>query len=205
MTGRILLSLYVGDMIITSDDHDGIKSLKSELAHSFVIKDLGMLCYFLGIKVAYSPKGYLLSQSKYIADLFERARLTDNRIVDTPLETNAKYFMSDGTPLEDSCLYRIVVGSLIYLTITRPDIALVVHVVNQFVIAPTRVHWAVVLRILKYLRGTQFHSLMFPITSSLELRAYSNAEWAGDSINRKSTIRYCIFLGDSLISRKSKK
>ncbi|XP_042426160.1 uncharacterized mitochondrial protein AtMg00810-like [Zingiber officinale] len=204
-TGRILLSLYVDDMIITGDDFNGIESLKFELAHCFAMKDLGSLRYFLGIEIASSPKGYLLSQSKYIADLFERAHLTDNRVVDTPLETNARYSPSDGSPLPDPNLYRTVVGSLVYLTVTRPDIAYAVHVVSQFVTAPTTVHWAAVLRILQYLRGTQFQSLLFPSTSSLELCAYSDADWAGDLTDRKSTTGFCIFLGDSLISWKSKK
>ncbi|KAJ0981894.1 hypothetical protein J5N97_010149 [Dioscorea zingiberensis] len=169
------------------------------------MKDLGTLRYFLGIEVAYSPRGYLLSQSKYIATILEQARLSDARTVDTPLELNAKYTSSDGIPLSDPTLYRTVVGSLVYLTITRPDIAYVVHVVNQFVTSPTSVHWAAVLRILRYLRGTQFQSLLFPSSSSLELRAYSDADWAGDSTDRKSTTGFCIFLGDSLISWKSKK
>ncbi|XP_047315671.1 uncharacterized mitochondrial protein AtMg00810-like [Impatiens glandulifera] len=111
-------------------DHDGIESLKSELARSFSMKDLGMLRYFLGSEVAYSLKGYLLSQSKYIANLFKRARLTGNRIVDTPLETNVKYSPSNDTPLEDSGLYRTIVGSLVYLTVARLDIAHAVHVVS---------------------------------------------------------------------------
>ncbi|GKB39268.1 uncharacterized mitochondrial protein-like protein, partial [Tanacetum coccineum] len=80
--GRILLSLYVDDMIITGDDCDGIELLKAELSYRFAMKDLGLLHYFLGIEVASSLKGYLLSQSKCIADLFDRAKMTDDKIVD---------------------------------------------------------------------------------------------------------------------------
>ncbi|XP_031257983.1 uncharacterized protein LOC116116020 [Pistacia vera] len=140
------------------------------------MKDLGSLRYFLGIEVAYSPRGYLLSQSKYVADILEQARLTDNKTVDTPIEVNAKYSSSDGLPLSDPTLYRTVVGSLVYLTITRPDIAYAIHV-----------------------------SLLLPSTFSLELRAYSDADHGSDLTDRKSVTSFCIFLGDSLISWKSKK
>jgi len=99
-----------------------------------------------------------------------------------------------------STLYRIIVGSLVYLTITRPDIAYVVHVVSQFVASPTTVHLAVVLRILRYIRGTVFQSLLLSSTSFLELRAYSDADYDSDPTYHKSVTSFRIFLGDSLIS-----
>jgi hypothetical protein len=169
------------------------------------MKDLGSLRYFLGIEVAYSLRGYLLSQSKYVADILERARLTDNKTIDTPIEVNTRYSSSDGLPLTYPTLYRTIVGSLVYLTITRPDIAYVVHVVSQFVASPTTVHWATVLRILQYLRGIIFQSLLLSSTSSLELCAYSDADHDSDPTYRKLVTGFCIFLGDSLISWKSKK
>ncbi|KAL7582342.1 hypothetical protein Lser_V15G41880 [Lactuca serriola] len=187
-------------MIITGDDHGGIESLKHDLARRFAMKDLGLLRYFLGIEVAQSKKGYLLSHTKYISYLFTHAGLSDNRTVNTPLETNAQYSPTDGVPLSDPNIYHTVVGSLVYLTVTCLDITHAVHIVSHFVTAPTSVHWGAVLRILIYLRGTQFQTLLFPSTSSLELRAYSDADWDGDRHDRKSTTEFCVFLGESLIS-----
>jgi len=107
--GRIILSLYVDDMIIIGNDIDDISVLKTELAKQFEMKDLGSLQYFLGIEVAYSPRGYLLSQSKYVTDILEQARLTNNKIVDTPIKVNARYSSSDGLPLTYSTLYHTIV------------------------------------------------------------------------------------------------
>jgi hypothetical protein len=85
------------------------------------MKDLGSLRYFLGIEVAYSPRGYLLSQSKYVAEIFEQARLTDNKTVNTLIEVNARYSSSDGLPLVDPTLYCTILGSLVYVTTRIPD------------------------------------------------------------------------------------
>jgi len=159
----------------------------------------------MGIKVACSPRGYLLSQSKYVADILKRTRLTANKTIDTPIEVNARYSSSDGLSLIDPTLYRTIIRSLIYLTITHPDIAYVVHVVSQFVVSPTTVHWAVILRILRYLWGIIFLSLLLSSTSFLELRADFDVDHGSDPTDRKSVTGFCIFLGNSLISWKSKK
>ncbi|XP_068667644.1 uncharacterized mitochondrial protein AtMg00810-like [Aristolochia californica] len=158
------------------------------------MKDLGYLRYFLGIEVAYSPEGYILSQSKYISEVISRAGLTDDRIMDSPIELNHRLSPTDGELLSDVTRYREVVGSLVYLTVTCPNITYVVHVVSQFASAPHITHWTVVLRILRYLRGTMHHGLLLSSTSDLVLTGYSDAGWAGDPTDRKSTTGYCIFL-----------
>lgn len=118
------------------------------------MKDLGFLRYFLGIEVAYSPEGYLLYQTKYCNGVIQRAGISDTKSVITPIEPNLKMCTDDGVPLSNPTRYRQVVGSLVYLTTTRPDIAYAVYVVSQFVACPTLVHWSTVLRILCYLQAT---------------------------------------------------
>ena len=192
-------------MIITGDDMQGIQDLKHFLGCRFEMKDLDPLNYFLSLEVSSSIDGYYLTQAKYTSDLISRASITDSKIVDTPTEYNCRLNSHDGKSLSDATLYSQLVGSLIYLTITCPDISYAIHVVSQFMAAPRSPHYAVVLRILRYLKGIIFDSLHFSSHSSLTLQAYSDANWAGDPIDRRSTTRYCFLLGDYLISWRSKK
>ena len=108
----------------------------------------------------------------------------------------------------DSVRYKCIgvfVGSLIYLGVTHPDISYVVHILSQFVSAPTHLHYSHLLRVLRYLRGTITRRLFFPRSSSFQLQAYSDATWASDSSDRRSLSAYCVFLGGSLIAWKTKK
>jgi len=179
-------------MIIIGDDIDGISVLKTELTSQFEMKDLGSLWYFLGIEVAYSPRDYIHFQTKYVADILERARLTDNKIIDTLIEVNARYSSSDGLPLTDPTLYCIFFRSLVYLTITHPDIAHVVHIVSQFVASPTTIYWTAVFRNLRYFWGTVFQSLLLSSISFLELRACSDVDYCSDPT--KDMFKIIIFI-----------
>ena len=135
-------------MIITSDDMQRIQDLKNFLSRQFEMKDFGPLDYFLGLEVSSSADGYYLTQAKYTSDLISRASITNSKIVDTHIEYNRRLNSHDGESLADVTLYRQLVGSLIYLTDTCPDIFYAVHVVSQFMIAPRSPHYVVVLRIL---------------------------------------------------------
>jgi len=112
---------------------------------------------------------------------------------------------TDGNPLEDPSRYRHIVGNLVYLTVTRLDIAHAVHILSQFVSAPTSVHFGHLLRVLRYLRGTSSQCLLYPRGNPLHPHAYSDSTWASDPTYRRSVSSYCILLGSSPLAWKSKK
>ncbi|GKV44231.1 hypothetical protein SLEP1_g51429 [Rubroshorea leprosula] len=196
----VLLLLYVDDMIITRDDVASVEELKQSLSQKFEMKDLGGLSYFLGLEVISSDDGYLLSQVKYASDLVSKTELNDSKSVSTPLEPNVKLTFMDGSPLFDPTRYWQLVGSLVYLTTTHPDIAYAVHMVSQFMAAPCSTHYVAVLLIIRYVKGILFHGLHFSANFSPVLRAYFDADWAGDPSDHKSTTGYCLFLCNPLIS-----
>ncbi|GKV11664.1 hypothetical protein SLEP1_g22904 [Rubroshorea leprosula] len=195
----IILHINIGD------DISSIHELNQFLNQKFEMKDLGPLSYILGLEVTSSDDGCLLSQAKYAFDLISKAGLIDSKIASTPFEPNAWLTPMDGSPLRDPTVYRQLVGSLVYLTVTRPDIAYAVHIVSQFMTSPRFTHYATVLHIIRYVKGTLFHGLHFSAHSSLVLCAYFDADWAGDPTDRKTTIGYCLFFRDSFISWRSKK
>ena len=203
--GITLILFYVDGIIFTRDDSAGIRALQHFLSQHFEMKDLSTLSYFLGLEVTSSSDGYYLSQAKYASDLLSKAGITDNKTVSTPLEYNARLTPLDGEPISDATRYRQLVGSLIYLTVTRPDISHAVGMVSKFMDAPRSVHYAAVLRILRYVKGTLYHGLHYSSRSSLELHAYSDADWAGDPTDRCSITGFCFLLGTSLVSWRSKK
>jgi hypothetical protein len=149
--GRTLLLLYVDDMIITGDDPKYIGFVKAHLSDQFLMSDLDPLWYFLGIEISSMPERFFLSQVKYIQDLLDRASLTDHRTAETPMELNVHLMTTDGEPLDDPTRDHHIVGSLIYLGVTKPDILYSVHILSQFVSAPTQIHYSHILRVVCYL------------------------------------------------------
>ena len=133
------------------------------------MKDLDPLNYFLSLEFSYSADGYYLTQAKYTSNLISRSSIIDCNIVNTPIEYNCRLNSHDGKSLSDATLYRQLVGSLIYLTVTRPDISYAVRVVSQFMVALRSPHYTIVLRILRYLKGTIFDGLHISSHSSLTL------------------------------------
>ncbi|XP_028096480.1 uncharacterized protein LOC114296386 [Camellia sinensis] len=139
------------------------------------------------------------NKAKYTSDLLARAGLTDCKTATTPVDPQTCLTPLEGSLLSDATKYHQLVGSLVYLTVTRPAIAYDVHIVGQFMAAPHSPHYDALICILRYLKGTVFHGLHYSTQSSLQLYTFSDANWAGDPTDRHSTTGFCFFLGTSPI------
>jgi hypothetical protein len=204
-TGIVILVVYVDDIVITGSDKEGIQILINHLSLSFLTKYLGKLRYFLGIEVARSKAGISLSQRKYTLDILQDTGYLGSKPVATPMESNLKLMPDEGEFIDDPDTYRRLVGKLIYLTITRPDISYAVSVVSQFMTNPRVPHMNAVIRILKYLKNAPGRGLFYRSSGHLRIEGYTDADWAGSPSDRKSTTGYCTFIGGNLVTWRSKK
>ena len=203
--GILILLLYVDDMVVTGDNPSRITWLISTLASEFSIKDLGFLHHFLGIEVHRLPMGLFLSQHRYALDLLERASMSSCKPMSTPMPSKGRQLPTCDELYPDPTHYRSIVGGLQYLTFTRPDISYSVNFVCQYMHAPTMAHYKIVKRILRYVRGTAHFGMRILASSTLDLYAFSDADWAGCPTSRRSTTGFCTFLGGNCISWSAKK
>ncbi|KAI9200725.1 hypothetical protein LWI28_012359 [Acer negundo] len=198
------LLIYVEDLLITGNDSISIAETKTFLHSHFHLKDLGKLKYFLGIEFSASKNGIFISQRKYALEIIKDAGLLGAAPINTPIERGLK--LSDNSDLlKEPGQYRRLVGRLIYLTVSRPDITYAVHVLSRFMHQPRRLHMDAALRVIRYLKSAPGQGLFFPSNSDFRLRAYCDSDWAGCPLTRRSTSGYCVFLGSSLISWRSKR
>ncbi|KAL0641744.1 hypothetical protein Bca4012_102720 [Brassica carinata] len=208
-SGMIALLVYVDDIIITGSDKEGIIATKEFIKSMFEIKDLGEMKYFLGIEICRSKEGLFMSQRKYTLDLLKGAGAYGGKTARMPMEDGYKVpregEIEDSKPYQDPKLYRKLVGKLIYLTITRPDICFAVNQVSQHMQVPKEHHWRMVERILMYLNGSPDQGVWMGCNGSTEVVGYCDADWAGDRADRRSTTGYCTFIGGNLVTWKSKK
>ncbi|CAN1152028.1 Retrovirus-related Pol polyprotein from transposon TNT 1-94, partial [Linum perenne] len=178
MSGRMsVLIVYVDDIIITGDDYTEITKLKKRLATEFEIKDLGYLKYFLGMEIARSKGCLIVSQRKYVLDLLNEIGMLGCKPVDTPMEQNKRWNRETEPALVEKGRYQRLVGKLIYLSHTRPDIAYAVGIVSQHMQSPNEDHLEAVYRILRYLKGSPGLGLQFRKNDARGIEVYTDASW----------------------------
>lgn len=204
---KVILAVYVDDLLIASSDVGAIDIIKKKLANEFDITDKGPVKYILGIEIERSEKAIKLSQRYAITKLLESQQMEDCKSVSTPMESNLKLEIpSDNCTPVDQQDYRSLIGSLLHLSLnTRPDITFAVNRLAQFNQCATSEHWNAARRILKYLKGTMDLSLHFESTSGDVLVGYVDADWASDKKDSKSYSGYCFKLANGTIAWNSKK
>ena len=200
-----IIIVYVDDIILTGNHEEKIDLLKKLLTKEFEIKDLGNLKYFLIMEIARSKKGIAVSQLKYVLDLLNETMMLGCKPVETPMDTTIKLEESDGSAPVDKGRYQSLVGKLVYLSLTRPDIGFSVSMVSQFMNNPTEKHMTAVTRILRYLKMTSGKGLFFQRTSKKEIENFSDIDWASSAIDRRLTSGYCSFVWGNLVTWRSKK
>ena len=200
---RVLI--YVDDLLICGNNSRMLQSFKDYLGRCFHMKDLGKAKYFLGIEIARNPEGIFLSQRKYALDIITEVGLLGSKPASTPLEQNHKLGLSTSDFLTNTQQYRRLVGRLIYLLTTRPDLAYSVHTLSQFMQTPRLDHWEAALRLVRYLKGSAGKGILLESTYDLSLTSYCDSDFSTCPLSRRSVSGYVMFLGGSPISWQTKK
>ncbi|KAJ9567533.1 hypothetical protein OSB04_003499 [Centaurea solstitialis] len=204
-TDMLLVQIYVDDIIFGSTKDDMCKEFEELMHKKFKMSSMGELTFFLGLQVKQKPEGIFINQSKYVASMLQKFGMNDAKPASTPMETH-KYLTADVEGEEvDVHHYRSMIGSLMYLTASRPDIMFAVCVCARYQVRPKESHLHAVKRIFKYLKGQPRLGLWYPNDSSFDLVAYTDNDYGGANLDRKSTSGGCQFLGGRLVSWQCKK
>jgi hypothetical protein len=200
----VILLLYVDDIFITGEE-SLIIQCKKDLASEFDMKDLGLMHYYLGLEVWQKRGEVFLGQGKYEIKILQKFGMMDCKSMNTPMNVDIrKVKVPDSDPVDPS-LYHKLIGSLMYLVNTRPDICFVVNTLSQFQVEPRQEHWIAAKHVLRYIRGTINYGLRYTTYNDIQLHGFTDSDWAGITEDRKSTSGMCFSLGSAMISWSNRK
>lgn len=200
-----LLLLYVDDVYITGSNSSHVALLRSEIQQAFDMSDLGPLTYSLGLEFISCPAGILVSQRQYVKATLHEFGLDTCKPAATPMIEKVHLVPDMQAEAADSSLYQIMVGKLIFLTHTRPDIGYAVSVLSRFMAHPQAPHAQAVKHLFTYLQGTTDLALLYRKGESDDLLGYTDADWAADAHDRRSTTGFVFYLGGTPVTWCSRK
>ncbi|BBG92627.1 BURP domain-containing protein [Prunus dulcis] len=183
----LIVSIYVDDIVYTGNDQEMIEDFKKDMQEKYEMTDLGLLHHFLGMGVLQTPTSIFIHQKKYATTLLSRFGLNECKPVSTPLVTSEKLSKDDGSGLASEEQYRRIVGSLLYLTATRPDIMFAASLLARFMHCPTSKHLGTAKRVLRYVKGTLDYGLEYVKGKEAVLIGYCDSDWSGSVDDSKST------------------
>ncbi|GJT71912.1 retrovirus-related pol polyprotein from transposon TNT 1-94 [Tanacetum coccineum] len=201
----IIVQIYVDDIIFGSTCQEMCDDFAKIMHDEFEMSMMGELNFFLGLQIKQLEDGIFFNQSKYIKEMLKKFGLEDSKPMKTPMSTETKLTKDEEGESVDNTKYRGMIGSLLYLTASRPDIMFSVCLCARFQEDPKTSHLEAVKRIFRYVKGTTHLGLWYPKGSGIETIVYADSDHAGDYVDRKSTSGICTFMGCCLTSWFSKK
>ncbi|WVZ89319.1 hypothetical protein U9M48_035740 [Paspalum notatum var. saurae] len=201
----LIIQIYVDDIIFGGSSHALVSSFAEKMSREFEMSLVGELQFFLGLQIKHGPEGTFVHQAKYTRDILKKFEMGDSKPMTTPMSTNTALDADEDGEAVDHKEFRGMIGSLLYLTATRPDIQFAVCLCARYQASPRTSHRQAVKCIFRYLKFTPELGLWYSLGSSLSLRGFSDADHAGCRIDRKSTSGTCQLLGTSLVSWSSHK
>ncbi|WVZ75462.1 hypothetical protein U9M48_023512, partial [Paspalum notatum var. saurae] len=201
----LIVQIYVDDIIFGGSSHTLVSSFAEQISREFEMSLMGELQFFLGLQIKQGPKGTFVHQAMYTRDILKKFEMGDSKPMTTPMSTNMALDANENGEAVDQKEFQGMIGSLLYLTATRPDIQFAVCLCGRYQASPRTSHHRAVKRIFRYLKFTPVLGLWYSSGSSLSLRGFSDADHAGCRIDRKSTSGTCQLLGTSLVSWSSRK
>ncbi|KAG8499381.1 hypothetical protein CXB51_005990 [Gossypium anomalum] len=202
---QLIVSLYVDDLLVTGGDRSILADFKAKMKDTFEMSDLGQMIYFLGMEVQQTHNGIFLGQKTFAAKILRKFSMENCKPTNTPMAVGAKLSSQEGYEHISEADYRSLVGCLLYLTATRPDIMYSVSVLSRFMYCCNKLHLQAAKRVLRYIKGTLSYGLKFSRNEDLKLIGYTDSDWAGSKDDMKSTSGYAFTLGSAMFCWSSKK
>ena len=203
---QVYMILYVDDILICGPDENMIKNVKLKLSESYKMKDMGHVKKFLNMEISRNLNEKILeiSQAEYVSKILRLYGMENSNSVGTPIDPNVNW--TENSSPETTQPYRELIGSLQYLAqVSRPDINVAVNILSQYQSRPKELHWNGLKRILRYLNGTKHYKLTYRAENDKPLEGYADANYGGDTYDRKSTSGFCFKAFGDLVSWNTKK
>ncbi|XP_052287365.1 uncharacterized mitochondrial protein AtMg00810-like [Citrus sinensis] len=201
----LIVCLYVDDLIFTRSNPNLFEEFKRVMIKEFEMTGIGLMAYYLGIEVKQKEEGIFISQESYAKEILKKFKMNDCKPISTPVECGVKLSKHDEGEGIDPTFFKSFVGSLRYLTCTRPYILYVVGLVSRYMENPKTTHFKATKRILRYIKATTNFSLLYSFSNDYKLVGYSDIDWGGDLNDRKSTTGFVFLMGNTAFTWMSKK
>ena len=190
------MCFYVDDLIFTGSKPSMFDEFKKEMIKEFEMTDIGLMSYYLDIEVKQEDKGIMITHEGYAKEVLKKFKMDNSNPVGTPIECGTNFSKHEEGNKVDPNIYNKLVGSLHYLTCTRPDILYAIRVVSRYMENPTATHLKAAKIILRYLKGTTNFGMYYYVFDDYKLVGYSDSDWSGDMDDRKSTTGFVFYMGD---------